>query len=484
MSPAGVGERDPHLRKILEGLAGHLDPQAFEECVLDLLQDAFPSLAAVHGGSDAGMDGAIADGEGEPYPLIITTSDRVLRNLTASLSSYRDHGGLRKRAVVATSAVLSATKRRNLQERARELEFVLMQILDRRDIASRLYRDSGWTKALLGITGEPPALSAVPRSRRPLFEVEPVGRDTDLQWLRETSGDRLLVGEPGSGKTFLLLQLVWEGKALFLATDDEARLAAAYRDQQPEIVLVDDAHLAPERLDRLRQIRQDIKAEFAIVATSWKGAREDVADALGGLTSERVHCLELLTRAEVLEVLRRIGVREAEDDPYLIELVDQAANRPGLAVTLGALWLRGDYREVLTGKAILRSLVPALRRVMEQDPSQLVAAFALGGERGMGLAAVADFLGLGVGEVWERAAQVGASGLLTERGRDAAGEAVLAVKPMTLRVALLHQVFFSPPARAWKPLLHRAPSLAGALETLVTAATERCRYRGTSCAAS
>lgn len=470
MSAAGARERDPHFQKILEGLAGHLDPQAFEECVQDLLRDSFPSLAGVHGGSDTGMDGAIADGEGEPFALIATTEEDVIGNFTRSLRARLAAGDTRRKAVVATSESLSPRRRRNLQQRARELGFALVQTFDRRDIATRLYHDSRWTKTLLGITGEPPALSAFPRTRRPLFEVEPVGRDADLDWLRRSSGDRLLVGEPGSGKTFLLLQMVREDRALFLASEDEGRFAHAYRNQRPEMVLVDDAHIEPERLNRLRQIRYDIHGDFAIVATSWKGHWEEVADALGGLPEEQVHHLNLLTRAEILEVLRGMGVQEPDDDPYLAELVNQAANRPGLAVTLGTLWLRGAYREVLTGQALLRSLVPALGRLLEQDPTQLLAAFALGGNRGMGLEAVAEFLGSGIGDVWETAGRIGASGVLRERGKDRTGEAVLAVNPTTLRAALLHEVFFSPSARAWEPLLRRAPSLSSAIETLVLAA--------------
>lgn len=282
MSTPGAWEQDPHFRAILEGLAGHLDPQAFEECVVDLLRDAYPALAGVHGGSDAGMDGAIADGRGEPYALIVTTSKNVLDNLTRSLESRRAAEDTRGKVVVATSEALTPKRRSNLQRRARELGYVLVQIFDRRDIAARLYGDPGWTERLLGITGEPPALSALPRTRRPLRHLEPVGREGDLEWLRGAEGDRLVVGEPGSGKTFLLFQMVQERRGLFLASGDDARFAAACREQRPEMVLVDDAHRHPERLERLRQIRHDICGDFLIVATSWKVAREDVADALGG----------------------------------------------------------------------------------------------------------------------------------------------------------------------------------------------------------
>lgn len=472
MSPPGARERDPYFRKILEGLAGHLHPQLFEECVQDILREAFPGLVAIHGGSDAGMDGAAVP-EGENHLLVVTTSDRVARNLVASLKSNLAYGYAPSRVVVATSALLSPADRRDLEETAKELGFELFgKIFDRRDIASRLCRDSRWTKMLLGITGEPPALSTFPRTRRDLPEVELVGRNEDLAWLRAGSGDRLIVGEPGSGKTSLLLELVKERRALFLATEDEGRFAEAYRDQRPEIVLVDDAHLDPDQLDRLRQVRRDIHAEdaFAVVATSWKGDWEQVADALGRISGDRVRRLDLLTPTEILEVLRRIGVQAPDDDPYLAELVGQAAGRPGLAVTLGTLSLRGGYREVLTGRALYRSLVSPLRRILEQDPTQLLAGFALGGRRGMGLAAMAEFLEAEIGKVWETAAQIGASGVLSERGKDDTGEAVLAVIPATLRAALLHEVFFSSPRRAWEQHLRRSQSLPSAIETLVFAA--------------
>jgi len=464
--------KEPCYRKILEGLRGPLDPNAFEECAVALLQkDAYRKLVPIHGGHDYGMDGALADGEGDAYPLIVTTAKSVIRNLTKNLDAYVAGGGTRRKAVVATSTELTATKRKHLQDRAREKGFILVQIHDQRDMAGRLYRDSHWAKELLGVTGEPAALSAIPRTRHPIREDVPlIGRGADLAWLRETSGDRIIIGQPGSGKTFLLLQLVREGKALFLASEDEARIAADLRDLQPEIVIVDDAHLDPERLVRLRQLRRKIQAEFDLLAAGWPGTEDDLLDALASPSAEQVRKLELLTRKEILEVLRGIGIQAPDDDTELIFLVNQASNKPGLAVTLGSLWLRGERFDVLTGKALKRTLIPSLKRVVERDPTQILACFALGGDRGVAMEVVGEFLGLGRDEVHRRATRASQGGVLRvvnpREGR-------LAVEPEALRSALLEEVFFAgstQPSLSYRDLLERSENPPQAVETLVLAA--------------
>ena len=80
--------QDPFYEQILAGLNGTLDPQQFEDCMADLLRELFPTLVPVHGGKDSGMDGAIADGEGEPYPLVTTTAKDVRRNLRKSITPF------------------------------------------------------------------------------------------------------------------------------------------------------------------------------------------------------------------------------------------------------------------------------------------------------------------------------------------------------------------------------------------------------------
>lgn len=61
--------RVPFYRSIIGRLDGRLDPELFEQCAADLLRAIYPTLVPIRGGTDAGMDGAIADGEGEPFPL-------------------------------------------------------------------------------------------------------------------------------------------------------------------------------------------------------------------------------------------------------------------------------------------------------------------------------------------------------------------------------------------------------------------------------
>ena len=69
---------DPFYLQIIERLGKKLDPDVFEQCMADLLRNSYPGLVPVPGGKDAGMDGAIGDGKGEPMPLIVTTQESVI----------------------------------------------------------------------------------------------------------------------------------------------------------------------------------------------------------------------------------------------------------------------------------------------------------------------------------------------------------------------------------------------------------------------
>jgi hypothetical protein len=313
---------DPFYEEILQALAGPLDKDCFELCAAALLTKEFPTLVPIRGGTDSGMDGVTA-GDG-PF-LVCTTGRDVIRNLTGSLNSYLKDGGTRRSLIMATSQELTQTRRQNLQIRARDLGFSLIQIYPRAAMAERLYHEPEWCKNLLGLTGRPSALTVIPVTDRPLIDHALVGRDEEIKWLQETHGDRLLFGQPGSGKTSVLRHLALNDWGLFLVDDDSAAIANAIRKQQPKVIIVDDAHFQTELLSKLKQLRREINAQFDIVATSWTGDKDIVAEALS-LPSSQVCELFLLTRDEIVQVVHKAGLGGPVE--LIGEIVDQAEGRP------------------------------------------------------------------------------------------------------------------------------------------------------------
>jgi hypothetical protein len=453
--------RDPLYDKISDALADpDLDPRKFERCMADLLRPDFPAgLVPVVGGSDYGMDGSIADGAGEPVPLVCTTSRDVLGNLSRSLDSHVQAGRSSRKVAVATSQALSPVRRRHLEARAREKGFTLLQLFDRPAIVDRLYRNSRWRQELLGIAGNPRALTAVPRTRRPLVELPPVGRDRDLESLVRTSGDQILVGQPGSGKTFLLHHLIRqrEWSALFLDPGAApGEVADAWRDLQPKIVIVDDAHVYREQLDCLISLRAEIDAAFSIVATTWPTGKDPLLEALGA--NPAVHALELLTRAEIRAILEQMGI--SGPDNLVRELIDQSSNRPGLAVTLADLILQDRWDEVLDGSALRRTLLHKFK----QGAHSLLGVLSLGGDRGMRLDDARAFLDISRAEARETAVELAAVGVLADLGDD-----ILAVWPRPLRWQLVKSVFFEAPRLDHRVPLEKVQSHGDAVMTLLLA---------------
>ncbi len=451
-------------RQIFEALAGDFNREKFESCACDLLRSVFPGIFPIHGGNDAGQDGGIPDGEGEPYPLVCTTQVSVIGNLTKSLKSYKKDGGTRRKVVVATSQKLEGIKRRNLFKRARREGFEMIGVYDRHWMTESLLRSPDWSWRLLGLKLAPSALSPVPRSNRPHPEIERIGRDADLDWLSSTTDNRLLVGQPGSGKTFLLRCLVREGRALFLVDSDRTAIANALSEERPEIVIVDDAHGDPSVLEMLCHLRaeQDVPT-FSILATCWPGQEKQVRAALESLPEEKVHRLELMTRKEILAVLRQLLSGPGQ---FLQWLVDQAANKPGLAVTLAWLCLRGDWQQVVEGEALRATLMPTLEELVGAEASDFLGVLSLGGDRGMSLDLAGRFLEIGRQKARSLAIGLAAGGVLEER-RDEN----LVVWPENLRAALVRKTFFDRPgALPWRELIGQVPDRDAALREIVRSA--------------
>ncbi len=458
--------RDSFYRDIEAGLGGKLDPELFERCAADLLGAVHPTLVPIRGGDDAGMDGAIADGAGLPFPLVTTIGADLGRNLRRNLQSYLARGGTRRAVVFATSQSVSARRRSALEKVARDLGFTLTQIHDRPAFTDLLYRRPEWCQELLGIVGGPPPLSVMPQPGRSVIGDVLVGRSQDMLWLVHTPGDLLVVGQPGVGKTFLLYHFAKEQGGLFAHTPDLGEIAAGIRRENPSALVVENAHLQLDRLPQLRRLRSEMGGEFRIIADSWPGSRDDVARALD-VPSASVRGLDLLSQDEIAAVVRGAGIGGPRG--LIQEIVNQAEGKPGLAVTLSNLCLRGDVRAVAQGDALAQEIAFVFNRLIGGDTKTLLAVFAAGGDAGMAMQAVADYLEEPASRLRERVSHLAAGGVLVEVDRER-----LTVRPPALRDVLVRDVFFAgPTSLPIEPLLSVAPNVEELTLTVV-----RAQHRG------
>ena len=175
-----------------------VDADEFETAAVLFLRDSFPTLSPVSGGTDFGRDADAIDGD-DVVRLLATTAEDPRDNLRNGLGRMREEGLPYSDVVLATSQPVSATRRRQL-ERIAEEEFGarVVMVYDQTWLAGELYRDATWRERLLGVTGEPPALTPVPLSlsESHLPAVELVGRDDVLARVRGGDGDLIRLGFP------------------------------------------------------------------------------------------------------------------------------------------------------------------------------------------------------------------------------------------------------------------------------------------------
>lgn len=456
--------RDAHHRAIIEALNRRLDPEVFEACAVGLLANEWPALVPVSGGSDEGYDGAVAHSDGDPFPLITTSSSRVKDNLERNLKRALDGSWSVKRAIFATSRRITPATRKKLFAVAGNLGVQLIQVYDQDWFANALYREPVWCKKLLRLTGRPSALSVYPATRRPMLGDQVIGRDKEIEQLRNMDRDRIVVGGPGAGKTFILRALALEGRALFMVDQDREAIANAIREQQPPAVIVDDAQLDAQRVVDLAQLRNEIGADFRIIAVSWPAESKSVAATLHLSGSDFIE-LELINADTVVDIIKSVGVYGP--DILIRSIVRQAEGRPGLAVTLAYLCLRGDVREVVSGEALANQF----GQILDPDSSRLLGAFGLGGKTGVPPDVVANFLGMPRHQVSSALARLAAAGVVRESRNGA-----ISVWPDDLRWVLVRNAFYGGPGSLrFYPLFHQLPNREDAVETLIGA-----RARGTS----
>ncbi len=227
----------------------------------------------------------------------------------------------------------------------------------------------------------PRVFSRNPRSIRPVLTQKIVGRLADWEWLWSTTGDRLMVGQPGSGKTFLLSRLVDEGLAWYLVEhSDYSRVAAGFEAPYLPLIIVDDVNENIELLAELNRIRSELGISFSIVASCWPSYVSQIKQVLS-LPDDHCRSLEQLTLDQIVEVVKDAGIHGPNE--LLQEIANQSEGLPGLAVTLVSnCLLNRNSTGVWTGEVIRNTVLTPYGLTQQAQVKSILAAFSIGGAAG------------------------------------------------------------------------------------------------------
>ncbi len=370
-----------------------VDSDEFELCAIDLLRVYYPSPRPLTGGNDAGQDGLFELPDGRRGFIVSTTAQDVGRNLRNSVKSHLKAGGERRVVVLATTRCVSGQMREKLtRELDQEFKFTLHDVHDQSEFIDLLCRSSKWRRDLLGVPGVAGALTRIPLIAALTPPMPLIGREAELEQLRSVQGDLIVVGKPGIGKTFLFQQLMKEDWGLFDALRDIPELEDAIRDSQPQRVIIDDAHLAPDdRISLVLHLRREMEGEFAVVVVTWPGYRDEVKNQL---PEAEIVSVEEVDRGEIIEVVNAAGL--SEPDGLLMEINDQVRGRAGLAVMLARACLFEDAFDVATGRRLLADLTHWYKQALPDlrvSYAEIICVLALAGNAGVSTAEVAAALG-------------------------------------------------------------------------------------------
>ena len=255
-----------------------------------------------------------------------------------------------------------------------------------------------------------------------------------MAWLCQAPGDCLLVGHPGSGKTYLHQHLANEGLCLFVVDSSLERIADAIREQQPAIIVVDDAHIYLGLVEDLIRLRAELGATFRIHANCWPRQELKVQRVLGLGADAHRHLDPLRTR-EIAELIKACGIKGP--DWLLHLLIDQADCKPGLAVILSEICKTQNVDGIWSGEEAAKQILGNARVVQNEKDRTILAAFAVGGDAGMSFSFVANVLAIPEIELRRAITDLASGGVIEEVGEDR-----LQVRPPIIRALLVKEAFY------------------------------------------
>lgn len=420
-----------------------LNRDVFEECSTSLLSAVYPNLVPITGGSDNGRDAEIDD-PGGTIAVLVTSArdiDGALANLRSGCRQMLKKKVEARRVILANLAVFNASKRTRLHEAAKELGFKVVAIYPRPWYANQLLRNPDWRIKILQLPGGIYTLAKPPTWDLAVSAAETVGRTDETTALRNTTGDVIVQGEPGVGKTHLVAQLP---HALFVEKlEDLSNLSDHLIETRPRVVVLDDAGARPQTLNDLKAIRRNQSLKYRIVAVCWPHDTARISDLLADATHLTIG---LMTKPELGQILRERGTTH---DALLFRILDQARGRPGWAVRLGDLLNEGtQWSDVMRGHIVRNEVGRYLRtaRISNHAYQTLATIALIGGITDTEFDALADLQGTSVLDLHDAITKVAESGLFdVEQSQSPSGDRVVTytVQPDLLAASLAADTYFS-----------------------------------------
>ena len=322
--------------------------------------------------------------------------------------------------------------------------------LDQLEQVVRFLRKSASTilgKTTESTSGRDSGLFVTPRSVRGSVCKTLFGRDEVVAELVAADGDRLVVGQPGVGKTSVLSTLVNKTRGYFLRSfNEESALTSQLRAENPGVIAVEDAHLYLDRIQALQAIRHEHSLKFRIVADCWPTHR-DALVVLMELPVASVIELRPISNPLIIAMAKEVGI--GGPDLFFHHLVRQSMGYPGRAAMLLRCCREGnqeDIREFFSGDSIARWT----RRLVEQstgpEAMDVLSCLALGRDTGIELSRIANYLDLPLSKVQRIVGEFALGGLVEENELG-----FLIVFPEAIRPALTRDFFFGDVRRDLQP---------------------------------